>query len=48
MKLDKYIKYGKNKYKVFLENRDYLILYEDIILKYELLLKKEIKDIDFI
>lgn len=48
MKIDKYIKYGKNKYKVFLENGDYLILYEDIILKYELLLKKEINDIDFI
>ena len=45
MKILRYEKHGKNKYKVFLENYDYLILYEDIILKYELLLKCEIENI---
>ena len=46
MKIVKYEKVGRNKYKVFLENNDTLILYEDIILKYELLLTKEIEDIE--
>ena len=46
MKILKYIKSGKNKYKVILENQEEIILYEDIILKYELLLKKEINDLD--
>ena len=40
MKILKYDKCGKNKYKVYLENYDYLVLYEDIILKYELLRNK--------
>ncbi len=48
MKIIKYIKTGKNKYKVELINGDVLVLYEDIILKYELLLKKEIDDIELI
>ena len=48
MKIEKYIKYGKNKYKVYLENNDYLVLYEDIILKYDLLLKREIDDLELI
>lgn len=39
-----------NKYRVYLDNNSYLDLYENTILKYELLLKKEIKeeDIDLI
>jgi len=48
MKINKYIKIGKNKYKVYLENNEVLVLYEDIILKYELLLKHEINDIELI
>ncbi|MBR3661612.1 MAG: RecX family transcriptional regulator [Bacilli bacterium] len=48
MKIVKYEKVGKNKYKVYLENGDTLILYEDIILKYELLITKEIDDIELI
>ena len=40
MKIKKYIKQGLNKYKVVLEDNTSIVLYEDIILKYELLLKK--------
>ena len=46
MKIKKYIKTGSNKYKIILENDKSIILYEDVILKYELLLKKEISDLD--
>ena len=46
MKIIKYEKSKKNKYKVYLENGDFIELYEDIILKYELLLKKNIDDIE--
>ena len=46
MKIKKYIKTGSNKYKIVLENDESIILYEDVILKYELLLKKEISDLD--
>lgn len=41
MRINKFKKVGKNKYKVFFDNEE-LILYEDIILKYDLLLKKDI------
>lgn len=41
MKINKYKKIGKNKYKVYFDNTD-IILYEDIILKYELLIKSDI------
>ena len=41
MKINKFKKVGKNKYKIFFDNTD-VILYEDIILKYDLLLKKNI------
>ena len=46
MKIDRYKKVGKNKYKVYLEDGNELTLYEDVILKYELLLKKEIENIE--
>ena len=46
MKIKKYIKVGKNKYEVELLNGETILLYEDIILKYDLLLTKEIKDIE--
>ncbi len=41
MKINKFKKLGRNKYKVFFDNEE-LTLYEDIILKYDLLIKKEI------
>ena len=41
MKITKFKKVGRNKYKVFFNNTD-LILYEDIILKYDLLIKSDI------
>lgn len=46
----KIIKYKKirNKYRVYLDNEDTIDLYENIILKHDLLLKKEIKNIDII
>ena len=46
MKINKFKKVGKNKYKVFFDNTE-LTLYEDIILKYDLLIKKDI-DVDLI
>ena len=46
MKITKYKKVGKNKYKVFFEHTD-ITLYEDVILKYDLLLKSDV-DIDLI
>jgi len=41
MKVNKFKKVGKNKYKVFFDNTD-LTLFEDIILKYELLTRSDI------
>ena len=41
MKIQKFKKVGKNKYKVLFDNEE-LTLYEDIILKYDLLISKEI------
>ena len=46
MKVNKFKKVGKNKYKVIFDNTE-LTLFEDIILKYELLTRKDI-DIDLI
>lgn len=41
MEINKFKKIGKNKYKVFLDDSQ-LLLYEDIILKYNLLINKDI------
>ena len=41
MHINKFKKVGKNKYKIFLDTTE-VTLYEDIILKYDLLLKKDI------
>lgn len=41
MKIIKYKKVGSNKYKIYFDN-DEIVLYEDVILKHNLLLKKEI------
>lgn len=42
MKITKYKKESKGKYKVFLEDGQELILYEEVILQYDLLIHKEI------
>lgn len=42
MQVEKYKKMRDGKYKVFFSNGKEMLLYEDVILKYELLLKKEI------
>ena len=41
MKINKFKKVGKNKYKIIFDNTD-LTLYEDVILKYDLLIKKDV------
>ena len=41
MKINKYKKVGKNKYKVYFDNNE-IILFEDVILKYDLLLLKNV------
>ena len=46
MKIIKYIKISNNRYKIILESNETIILYENVILKYELLLKKEISNIE--
>ncbi len=46
MKIVKYNKISSNKYEITLENNLKIKLYEDVILKEELLLKKEIDDIN--
>lgn len=43
MKIEKYSKGSANKYKVMIDSEEYT-LYDDVIIKYELLLKKEISD----
>lgn len=42
MKIVKYKKMSKGRYKIFLDSDKDIVLYEDVILKYNLLLKKEI------
>ena len=44
LKIIKYKKGTKGKYKVFLDNDNTLVLYEDVILKYNLLLTKELDE----
>ncbi len=44
MKIVKYKKGTKGRYKILLDNDNEIILYEDVILKYNLLLKKEIDE----
>ena len=46
MKIIKYSKKGSNKYRVYLEDNTSILLHEDVILKNDLLIKKEIDDID--
>ena len=44
MQINKFKKVGKNKYKIIFDNTE-LLLYEDIILKYNLLIKKDIDEV---
>ena len=44
MKILKYKKSTKGRYKVYLDDGRELLLYEEVILKYDLLLKKEINE----
>ena len=44
MKVIKYKKLTNNRYKVYLENDHELLLYEDVILKYDLLIRKDIDE----
>jgi len=44
MKITNYKKKKTNLYEVTLSNNEKLLLYDDVILKYELLLKKEINE----
>lgn len=46
MKIEKYKKTTKSRYKIYLDDGRELLLYEDAILKFELLLKKEILEKD--
>ena len=46
MRIIKYKKLKSNKYDVFLDNNEKITLYEEVILKEDLLLKKEIDNID--
>ena len=46
MKIQKYIKDKQNKYKVVIDDEDY-ILYDDVIVKYELIRKSEIDEKTF-
>ena len=48
MKIVKYKKLNGNKYQVILEDNSKINLYEDVILEEELLLKKEIDDLESI
>lgn len=43
MQINKFKKKGKNKYEIIFDNTS-LLLYEDIILKYDLLIKKEVDE----
>ena len=48
MKIERYKKGSGGKYRILLDNGEVLILYEDVILKFNLLLKKDISDKDLI
>ena len=42
MKIDKYEKFGKDKYRIFFDNGEVVETYDEVILKNDLLLRKEI------
>lgn len=46
MKIVKYEKIKNNQYKIYLDNKETINLYDDIILKYNLLITKEVNNLD--
>lgn len=44
MKIIKYKKLSNNRYKIYIENNEEYIFFEDVILKYNLLITKEFND----
>ena len=48
MKINKYKKLKTNTYKLVLDNKEEIVLYDDTIIKYDLLRTKEINDLDSI
>ncbi len=47
MKIDKYEKYGSGKYRIFFDNGEVVETYDEVILKNDLLLKKEISNSEY-
>lgn len=47
MKIEKYEKTGKDKYRMYLDNGEVIDTYDDVILKNDLLLKKELSLVDY-
>ena len=47
MKIDKYEKFGKDKYRIFFNNGEVVETYDEVILKNNLLLKKEITSSEY-
>ncbi len=47
MKIDKYEKFGKDKYRIFLDNGEIIETYDEVILQNNLLLKKEITSSEY-
>ena len=47
MKIEKYEKTGKNKYRLYLDNGEVIDTYDNVILKNDLLLKKELSLSDY-
>ena len=47
MKIEKYEKYGSGKYRLYLDNGEVVETYDSVILKLDLLLKKELNNIDY-
>lgn len=48
MKIEKFVKVSKDKYKVYLEDKSNIVLYEDVIINNNLLIKKNIEEEDII
>ena len=47
MKIEKYEKIGKDKYRLYLDNGEVIDTYDEVILRKELLLKKELTKEDY-
>ena len=47
MKIDKYEKYGAGKYRIYFNNGEVFDTYDEVIIKNNLLLKKDISDVEY-